>query len=116
MEILHSAVRESSVCVACLKRSSDAAWDHALAPTTPAPSSISLPSALLPGLHSLPSKCRPVDLDLPPGVPFSFEADGSNQLTLMTSGKVSHSVAWAIGENGIPLIPPLSQQNMGFRR
>uniref|UniRef100_A0A8C6QJK4 Coiled-coil and C2 domain containing 2A n=1 Tax=Nannospalax galili TaxID=1026970 RepID=A0A8C6QJK4_NANGA len=33
------------------------------------------------------------------GVPFSFEADGSNQLTLMTSGKVSHSVAWAIGEN-----------------
>ncbi|XP_017651970.1 coiled-coil and C2 domain-containing protein 2A-like, partial [Nannospalax galili] len=48
-------------------------------------------------------------------VPFSFEADGSNQLTLMTSGKVSHSVAWAIGENGIPLIPPLSQQNIGFR-
>ncbi|XP_051056151.1 coiled-coil and C2 domain-containing protein 2A [Phodopus roborovskii] len=49
------------------------------------------------------------------GVPFSFEADGSNQLTLMTSGKVSHSVAWAVGENGIPLIPPLSQQNVGFR-
>ncbi|XP_051020846.1 coiled-coil and C2 domain-containing protein 2A [Acomys russatus] len=49
------------------------------------------------------------------GVPFSFEADGSNQLTLMTSGKVSHSVTWAIGENGIPLIPPLSQQNIGFR-
>ncbi|XP_070118770.1 coiled-coil and C2 domain-containing protein 2A isoform X14 [Equus caballus] len=49
------------------------------------------------------------------GVPFSFEADGSNQLTLMTSGKVSNSVSWAIGENGIPLIPPLSQQNIGFR-
>ncbi|KAM5271671.1 coiled-coil and C2 domain-containing protein 2A [Ctenodactylus gundi] len=49
------------------------------------------------------------------GVPFSFEADGSNKLTLMTSGKVSHSVAWAIGDNGIPLIPPLSQQNVGFR-
>ncbi|KAB1282403.1 Coiled-coil and C2 domain-containing protein 2A, partial [Camelus dromedarius] len=49
------------------------------------------------------------------GVPFSFEADGSNQLTLMTSGRVSNSVAWAIGENGIPLIPPLSQQNIGFR-
>ncbi|MBZ3882573.1 Coiled-coil and C2 domain-containing protein 2A [Sciurus carolinensis] len=49
------------------------------------------------------------------GVPFSFEADGSNQLTLMTSGKVSHSVAWALGENGIPLVPPLSQQNIGFR-
>ncbi|XP_074177634.1 coiled-coil and C2 domain-containing protein 2A isoform X2 [Rhinolophus sinicus] len=49
------------------------------------------------------------------GVPFSFEADGSNQLILMTSGKVSNSVAWAVGENGIPLIPPLSQQNLGFR-
>ncbi|XP_045429978.1 coiled-coil and C2 domain-containing protein 2A isoform X6 [Pipistrellus kuhlii] len=49
------------------------------------------------------------------GVPLSFEADGSNQLILMTSGKVSHSVSWAIGENGIPLIPPLSQQNTGFR-
>ncbi|XP_058156738.1 coiled-coil and C2 domain-containing protein 2A isoform X2 [Dasypus novemcinctus] len=49
------------------------------------------------------------------GVPFSFEADGSNQQILMTSGKVSNSVAWAIGENGIPLVPPLSQQNIGFR-
>ncbi|KAM6150477.1 coiled-coil and C2 domain-containing protein 2A isoform 1-T1 [Erethizon dorsatum] len=49
------------------------------------------------------------------GVPFSFEADGSNQLILMTSGRVSHSVAWAVGDNGIPLIPPLSQQNLGFR-
>ncbi|XP_045038678.2 coiled-coil and C2 domain-containing protein 2A isoform X4 [Desmodus rotundus] len=49
------------------------------------------------------------------GVPLSFEADGSNQLILMTSGKVSNSVAWAVGENGIPLIPPLSQQNIGFR-
>lgn len=72
-----------------------------------------------------PNSCRPasspfkhhlVDLAIPLGVPFSFEADGSNQLTLMTSGKVSHSVAWAVGENGIPLIPPLSQQNIGFRR
>ncbi|XP_054996606.1 coiled-coil and C2 domain-containing protein 2A isoform X2 [Sorex araneus] len=49
------------------------------------------------------------------GVPFSFEADGSNPLILMTSGKVANSVAWAVGENGIPLIPPLSQQNAGFR-
>uniref|UniRef100_A0A8C2YIM5 Coiled-coil and C2 domain containing 2A n=1 Tax=Chinchilla lanigera TaxID=34839 RepID=A0A8C2YIM5_CHILA len=49
------------------------------------------------------------------GVPFSFEADGSNQLILMTSGRVSHSVTWAVGENGTPLIPPLSQQNIGFR-
>ncbi|XP_050751273.1 coiled-coil and C2 domain-containing protein 2A [Gymnogyps californianus] len=48
------------------------------------------------------------------GVSFSFEADGSNKMTLMTSGKVSNSVSWAIGEKGIPLIPPVSQQNTGI--
>ncbi|NXY88611.1 C2D2A protein, partial [Alcedo cyanopectus] len=47
------------------------------------------------------------------GVPFSFEADGSNKMTLMTSGKVSSSVSWAVGEKGIPLIPPISQQSSG---
>ncbi|XP_009984375.1 PREDICTED: coiled-coil and C2 domain-containing protein 2A, partial [Tauraco erythrolophus] len=46
------------------------------------------------------------------GVSFSFEADGSNRMTLMTSGKVSNSVSWAVGEKGIPLIPPVSQQNI----
>ncbi|XP_032541704.1 coiled-coil and C2 domain-containing protein 2A isoform X2 [Chiroxiphia lanceolata] len=48
------------------------------------------------------------------GVSFSFEADGSNRMTLMTSGKVSNSVSWAVGEKGIPLIPPISQQNTGI--
>ncbi|KAM6313440.1 coiled-coil and C2 domain-containing protein 2A [Aegotheles albertisi] len=48
------------------------------------------------------------------GVSFSFEADGSNKMTLMTSGKVSTSVSWAVGEKGIPLIPPVSQQNTGI--
>ncbi|KAM6346296.1 coiled-coil and C2 domain-containing protein 2A isoform 2-T2 [Podargus strigoides] len=48
------------------------------------------------------------------GVSFSFEADGSNKMTLMTSGKVSNSVSWALGEKGIPLIPPGSQQNTGI--
>ncbi|KAH0616299.1 hypothetical protein JD844_027316 [Phrynosoma platyrhinos] len=47
------------------------------------------------------------------GVPFSFEADGSNKIILMTSGKVSCCVSWAVGENGIPLIPPVSQKNSG---
>ncbi|XP_070613462.1 coiled-coil and C2 domain-containing protein 2A isoform X3 [Erythrolamprus reginae] len=37
------------------------------------------------------------------GVPFSFEADGSNNMILMTSGKVSCSVSWAVGANGIPV-------------
>ncbi|CAN2388550.1 protein localization to ciliary transition zone [Pristimantis euphronides] len=44
-------------------------------------------------------------------VPFSFEADGSNKVALMTSGKVAYCVSWAVGENGVPLVPPLSQQN-----
>ncbi|KAM4672768.1 coiled-coil and C2 domain-containing protein 2A isoform 2-T2 [Amazona ochrocephala] len=48
------------------------------------------------------------------GVSFSFEADGSNRMTLMTSGKVSNSVSWAVGEKGIPLVPPVSQQNTGI--
>ncbi|NWH62113.1 C2D2A protein, partial [Geococcyx californianus] len=48
------------------------------------------------------------------GVSFSFEADGSNKMALMTSGKVSHSVSWAAGEKGNPLIPPVSQQNTGI--
>ncbi|XP_068799442.1 coiled-coil and C2 domain-containing protein 2A isoform X2 [Struthio camelus] len=48
------------------------------------------------------------------GVSFSFEADGSNRMTLMTSGKVSNSVSWAVGEKGVPLIPPVSQQNTGI--
>ncbi|XP_038254400.1 coiled-coil and C2 domain-containing protein 2A isoform X6 [Dermochelys coriacea] len=48
------------------------------------------------------------------GVPFSFEADGSNKITLMTSGKVSNSVSWAVGENGVPLIPLVPQQKTGI--
>ncbi|XP_056411152.1 coiled-coil and C2 domain-containing protein 2A [Hyla sarda] len=45
-------------------------------------------------------------------VPFSFEADGSNKIALMTSGKVAYCVSWAVGENGVPLVPPISQQNV----
>ncbi|XP_078534578.1 coiled-coil and C2 domain-containing protein 2A [Lissotriton helveticus] len=49
-------------------------------------------------------------------VPFSFEADGSNKMILMTSGKLSYSVSWAVAENGVPLAPPISQQNSGIQR
>ncbi|XP_068133730.1 coiled-coil and C2 domain-containing protein 2A isoform X2 [Hyperolius riggenbachi] len=49
-------------------------------------------------------------------VPFSFEADGSNKIALMTSGKVSYCVSWAVGENGIPLAPSLSQQKNALQR
>ncbi|XP_041861355.1 coiled-coil and C2 domain-containing protein 2A [Melanotaenia boesemani] len=47
-------------------------------------------------------------------VPLSFEADGSNKLTLLTSGKLSSSVSWGIGEDDVPLAPPVSQQPGGI--
>ncbi|CAH2299842.1 coiled-coil and C2 domain-containing 2A isoform X1 [Pelobates cultripes] len=49
-------------------------------------------------------------------VPFSFESDGSNKMSLMTSGKVSYCVSWAVGENGVPLVPPISQQIINNQR
>ncbi|KAM9384360.1 coiled-coil and C2 domain-containing protein 2A isoform 2-T2 [Pholidichthys leucotaenia] len=47
-------------------------------------------------------------------VPLSFEADGSNKVTLLTSGKVSCCVSWGIGEDDVPLAPPISQQPGGL--
>ncbi|XP_007550804.1 coiled-coil and C2 domain-containing protein 2A isoform X1 [Poecilia formosa] len=49
-------------------------------------------------------------------VPLSFESDGSNKLTLLTSGKLSCCVSWGIGEEGVPLAPPLSQHPGGTHR
>ncbi|XP_029939889.1 coiled-coil and C2 domain-containing protein 2A isoform X2 [Salarias fasciatus] len=47
-------------------------------------------------------------------VPLSFEADGSNKQTLLTSGKLSCCVSWGIGEDDVPLAPPVSQQPAGM--
>uniref|UniRef100_A0A4W6E1R3 Coiled-coil and C2 domain containing 2A n=1 Tax=Lates calcarifer TaxID=8187 RepID=A0A4W6E1R3_LATCA len=47
-------------------------------------------------------------------VPLSFEADGSNKQTLLTSGKLSCCVSWGIGEDDVPLAPPVSQQPGGM--
>uniref|UniRef100_A0A3Q3M014 Coiled-coil and C2 domain containing 2A n=1 Tax=Mastacembelus armatus TaxID=205130 RepID=A0A3Q3M014_9TELE len=44
----------------------------------------------------------------------SFEADGSNKQVLLTSGKLSCCVSWGIGEDGVPLAPPVSQQPGGI--
>lgn len=49
-------------------------------------------------------------------VPLSFEADGSNKQTLLTSGKLSCCVSWGIGEDDVPLAPPVSQQPGGLHR
>ncbi|XP_074523807.1 coiled-coil and C2 domain-containing protein 2A isoform X2 [Halichoeres trimaculatus] len=46
-------------------------------------------------------------------VPLSFEADGSNKQTLLTSGKMSCCVSWGLGEDDVPLAPPLLQQPGG---
>ncbi|XP_059502667.1 coiled-coil and C2 domain-containing protein 2A isoform X2 [Stegostoma tigrinum] len=50
------------------------------------------------------------------GVPFSFEADGSNQMILLTSGKLACSISWAVGEDGMPLVPPVLHENVGVQR
>ncbi|TKS74879.1 Coiled-coil and C2 domain-containing protein 2A [Collichthys lucidus] len=47
-------------------------------------------------------------------VPLSFEADGSNKQTLLTSGKLSCCVSWGIGDDDVPLAPPVSQQLAGM--
>ncbi|XP_067302881.1 coiled-coil and C2 domain-containing protein 2A isoform X3 [Pseudorasbora parva] len=48
------------------------------------------------------------------GVPFSFEADGTHTQTLLTSGKLSCCVSWAVGEDDVPLAPPSSQPGGGM--
>ncbi|XP_009294855.2 coiled-coil and C2 domain-containing protein 2A isoform X7 [Danio rerio] len=48
------------------------------------------------------------------GVPFSFEADGTNPQTLLTSGKLSCCVSWAVGEDDVPLAPPSAQPGVAM--
>lgn len=50
------------------------------------------------------------------GVAFSFEADGTNTQTLLTSGKLSCCVSWAVGEDDVPLAPPSTQPGGGLYR
>ncbi|KAK0134280.1 Coiled-coil and C2 domain-containing protein 2A [Merluccius polli] len=42
-------------------------------------------------------------------VPFSFQADGGDRQTLLTSGKMFCCVSWGVGEDDTPLAPPLTQ-------
>ncbi|XP_023810274.1 coiled-coil and C2 domain-containing protein 2A isoform X2 [Oryzias latipes] len=42
-------------------------------------------------------------------VPLSFEADGSNKVLLLTSGKLTCCVSWGIGDDDVPLAPSASQ-------
>lgn len=60
--------------------------------------------------------CLPCSAFASSDVPLSFEADGSNNQTLLTSGKLSCCVSWGIGEDDVPLAPPVSQQPGGVHR
>ncbi|XP_019733890.1 coiled-coil and C2 domain-containing protein 2A isoform X3 [Hippocampus comes] len=42
-------------------------------------------------------------------VPLSFTAEGSDNVILLTSGKVSCCVSWGVDEDDVPLAPPMSQ-------
>uniref|UniRef100_A0A3B3BF83 Coiled-coil and C2 domain containing 2A n=1 Tax=Oryzias melastigma TaxID=30732 RepID=A0A3B3BF83_ORYME len=42
-------------------------------------------------------------------VPLSFEADGSNKVVLLTSGKLTCGVSWGVGDDDVPLAPSASQ-------
>uniref|UniRef100_H0XWW8 Coiled-coil and C2 domain containing 2B n=1 Tax=Otolemur garnettii TaxID=30611 RepID=H0XWW8_OTOGA len=50
----------------------------------------------------------PVDGEVGSNVPFILGENGTEELCLLTSGKLSYSLSWALDENGIPLTP-LSQ-------
>ncbi|KAM6963078.1 coiled-coil and C2 domain-containing protein 2A [Aplochiton taeniatus] len=49
-------------------------------------------------------------------VPFSFEADGGNRQTLLTSGKLACCVSWGVGDDGVPLAPSMAQHRGGMHR
>ena len=46
------------------------------------------------------------------GLPFTFGAKGEDVLTLMTTGILSFSVAWAVDDLGNALVPPVSTTNI----
>ncbi|KAM8780292.1 protein CC2D2B [Rhynchonycteris naso] len=47
-------------------------------------------------------------------VPFHFEGNGTEELCLFTSGKLSYSLSWALDENGIPLTPMLQSLRSAY--
>jgi len=46
------------------------------------------------------------------GVPFAYGTKtDSEMVTIMTTGELVSSVAWAVDENGQPLVPPMATTN-----
>ncbi|KAM4839850.1 protein CC2D2B [Urocitellus parryii] len=55
----------------------------------------------------------PVDEEVGSNVPFLLEGNETEELCLLTSGKLSYSLSWALDENGIPLTP-MSQSRSAY--
>nr|XP_035124470.1 protein CC2D2B isoform X3 [Callithrix jacchus] len=51
----------------------------------------------------------PADGEVGSNVPFLLEGNGTEELCLLTSGKLSYSLSWSLDKNGIPLKPLKSQ-------
>ncbi|XP_021108771.1 protein CC2D2B isoform X2 [Heterocephalus glaber] len=47
----------------------------------------------------------PADGEVGSNVPFLLEENGTKELCLLTSGKLSYCLSWALDENGFPLTP-----------
>ena len=45
------------------------------------------------------------------GVNISFDASNANLLSLLTTGSLTMSVAWAVNEDGAVLVPPTAPTN-----
>ena len=48
------------------------------------------------------------------GVPFSFDKDNTTMLSLMTTGVLSSSIAWAVDQQGNVLVPPSAISSNAF--
>ncbi|KAB0405813.1 hypothetical protein E2I00_013734, partial [Balaenoptera physalus] len=48
-------------------------------------------------------------------VPFLLEGNGTEELCLLTSGKLSYSLSWALDENGVPLTPMSQSLRSAYR-
>ncbi|XP_064626685.1 coiled-coil and C2 domain-containing protein 2A-like isoform X3 [Lineus longissimus] len=45
---------------------------------------------------------------------FTFEADGSNMISLNTSGVIKSSVCWSVNDDGVPMVPPSTSQTSAY--